>query len=264
MTHSRDAWVAGACAAALSAVALFWSGCGDNGGFGVTVVGNVESVTGGSGQAKAVPARPEGFLARWFRFVLGEATAQNECEARNVLACAEGPADSEDGRRNCRRVSESTCRFSTGVTLASDGDELRVFFCDDADEDGRCDGGDEPEDTADLTNDLGPVCNGDQVTLEDVSVNFDSGEATAASVTVSEPSACEPTPGPTATPTPTGTPATPTPTPTGTPPTPTPTASETPTPGPTPTPTPTPTLCPPCPGGATPCCGVCLENICLG
>ena len=252
--------------AGLAAWTLPQAGCGDGDNFAVTVVGDVDEVTGASA---AAPAARESFFARVVRFFIGRATAQPECNADTVLACVATTAGSgtEDDRVSCRRV-DADCFFATRVRLVADGDDVFIFFCDDADDDGVCD---DDETTAELTNDVGEVCNGDQVTLDAVDIDFGAQQATADSVDV-EPGACAPTPGPTdtpgatATPTATGTPPTPTPTVTGTPPTATPTEtpSDTPTPtptetpgGPTPTATPTETPCPPCGIGGDPCCGAC-------
>jgi hypothetical protein len=245
----------------LSALSAQWVGCGGgDDDFDVDVRGNVESVSGAS--ANASPAQSESVFARILRFFVGPASAQNgSCQAEGVLACAGSPSDETGDRLRCERVRTSDCGFHTRLHLAHDGDDLLVFFCDDADGDERCD---ETEANALLTNDLGEVCNGDQVTLTDVAVDFGNGDATAADVDTSEPSACGATPRPTGTPaaTVTGTPPTPEPTVTGTPPTPEPTVTGTP---PTPTPEPTATPCLPCEGGSTPCCSqTCLGSICLG
>ncbi|MGH7857382.1 MAG: hypothetical protein ACREQY_08630, partial [Candidatus Binatia bacterium] len=150
--------------ATVAVLSVQWVGCGDGDDFAVVVNGNVDEVTGAD--TSRAPSERRSFLAAVEGLVVGRAVAQPECpdEAEQVLACAE--SEDEDEFR-CRGVKEETCAFTTSIQLDSDEDELGVFFCDDADDDGDC--GDD-ETRAELTNDLGEVCNGDQVTLEDVDI----------------------------------------------------------------------------------------------
>lgn len=288
--HVRGSWAGVAIfAALLLGLAAQWSGCGSSDTIAVTFQGDVANVTTASIQG---PARTR-FFASVGRFLVPKAIAQGSCEAEQVLICVattaaaatptptstatatpatpvptatETPTGSVTTTQ-CERVNSDTCSFSILATLANDGDEIEVFFVDDDDGDGEAGSG---EDRAELQNPLGRVCNGDVYTLDDVDVDFSSGEATADFVD-QEVDACAPTPTitgtPTRTPTPTatGTPPTPTPTVTGTPPTPTPTNTPS---GPTATPTVTPTPCTlgqtgdACTVGTDCCSGTCLVAIC--
>ncbi len=267
--HWRGGWpVVAVFAALFVGLATQWSGCGGDGGtIAVTFQGDVASVTGASAKA---PARSR-FFASVGRLLDPQAIAQGTCPAKRVLICAATgtaettptptstvtptatttPVSTPTATRtvgavpvHCERVNSDTCGFSLQITLAEDGDEVVLFFVDDADGNGSFGSS---EKIAELQNPLGRVCNGDLYTLEDVDVNFTSGNATATFVN-QEIDACAPTPGPTSTrptATPTGTRPTATPTVTGTPPTPTPTNTS----GPSPTPTSMPSTPTPCPLG---------------
>jgi hypothetical protein len=194
------------------AASATWIGCGDDHGNEVTFVGNVISVT----PAQAMRVAPSHrWLARVRSFVVPDALAQSSCPAKHVLACA------SNGRQRpvCARVHAADCRFSVAVdALPEEFANGFLAFEDDANGNGRGDAGRERIAFL-LSPPLGNVCNGQVVTLHDVSIDFTTGAASAASVE-KDPTTCPPpTPGtpvatrtPTRTPTPAGTPTrTPTP-----------------------------------------------------
>lgn len=255
----------------LAGVAAQWSACGSDSKLAATFEGEVAAVTGATAK---VPSQSR-LLAALEQALAAKAMAQAQCPASHVLICVmtaeaeatptatatatstptstqtpTATATPAASSARCERVNSDTCGFSLQVTLATENESIGVFFVDDADGDGTYDD-DGTEATAILQNPVGGVCNGDLYQLNNVDVDFDSGEATAESVD-QQIDACVPTP--TGTPTRTSTPTgSPTATVTGTPPTPTvtptpemtvtgtpATPTETPTPsGSTPTPTPT-------------------------
>ena len=215
MQRLRGAFAAVGFTAALLAL-VHSQGCGDDGGSGrddVLVTGNVASVT--DPVVARAPAGGRGF-ALWSVFGPSRAIAQ-ACNLEDVFICLETADDTE-----CSAVDEGSCLFSVDIDADS---TLSVFFVKDQDDDGSPEEG---EADATLTNDLGDVCPGLTITLNDVDVDFTTMTATADSVS-RNPESC-------ATPTPEGT-TTPTATPTDATPAPTATPTETPTETPTPTPT---------------------------
>ena len=246
--------------AVLAGVATQWSGCGSDSRLAATFEGEVAGVTGATAKARSQSR----FLAAIEQALAAKAMAQAQCPASQLLICVltaeaeatptatatatstptgtETPSSTqtptatatpEASTAHCARVNSDTCGFSLQVTLATENEDVGVFFVDDADGDGTYDD-DGTERAAILQNPIGGVCSGDLYQLNDVEVDFDSGEATADFVD-QQIDACAATP----TRTPTGSP---TATVTGTPPTPTPTPEMTVTGTPaTPTETPTPT-----------------------
>lgn len=252
MKRSAKAGVAVVGIAVVMGFAASWVGCGGGGG-GEPPVRFEGSVSGVSGSMARSSWRSNVRLV--FHSLFGAQAVAQSCLAVNVLACAATATDSGAPEGDCSLVNSDTCTFTTELVIQNG---LAFFFIDDADGDGQFTDG---ESVAELTNDLGEVCNGSIVTLTNVDVDFTTGEATAESFE-KDPDTCETTPTPTvtgtpptATPTPTVT-ETPTPTVTGTPPTATPTNPATPTatgtpPTATPTSTPGPQSCGGAVGGGT-------------
>jgi hypothetical protein len=205
--------------AVVLASAVVWQGCGGNDhgrGGNVTIAGNVSSVT--PAQAKAESRSRLLAAAQWM--FASQAVAQSSCPAHRVLVCvSNGPGQPV----NCERVDSNSCSFAISFDVLNEFADGVVAFSDDVNDDGKPEG----EAFAILTNPLGRVCPGSVVLLNDVTLDFTAGTATAASVE-KDPDTCTGTPTPagsvTATPTRTRTPA---PTVTGTPPTPTPNATAT-------------------------------------
>jgi hypothetical protein len=222
MSRNRRRAVLAAVLAVILGSAASWVGCGGGGRPGVVFTGDVANVTGEQATRLGASGR---ILARVRSAAFpGRAVAQQACNAVSVLACASTLDDDEQEVESCSPVDADSCDFVSGLTIQNG---VRFRFVDD-------DGDGDPEEgeaEAVLDNDLGDVCNGTTVDLDDVDVNFTSGVAHAQGVD-KDPDTC-----PTATPTATGSA---TATVTGTPPTATPTL--------TPSVTVTRTSTPPTPG----------------
>ena len=203
------------------AAVVVWQGCGGsdhNSSTSATITGNVASVN--PAQAKA---ETRSRLLAAADLLVPRAVAQSTCAARHVLVCV---ASDPSQQAVCDTIDADSCRFSISFDVVNDFADGKVAFIDDANQNGRADSG---EGFAFLTNPIGPICPGTVVVLNDLSIDFSTITATAASVDKA-PDTC----GATATPTArgTGTPtATPTQvrtnTPSGTPPTSTPTRTAT-------------------------------------
>jgi hypothetical protein len=219
-------------AAVVLVLTAMWQGCGDddnngsgsNGSGSVTIMGNVSSVTGAQAKAESPPRL---FAAAGWMFA-SQAIAQSSCPARRVLVCvSNAPAGQAV---ECATVDSDSCQFSVSFDVLNEFAQGVVAFADDVNQDGQPQPG--VEGVAALTNNLGRICPGSIVILNDVAIDFTAETATAASVE-KNPDTCTGTPTPTGTRSVTGTPTrtrTPQPTVTGTPPTPTPTRTRTPTP----------------------------------
>jgi len=185
---------------AMIVAGALWSGCGDDdhGSGGATITGNIAAVN-------PPQARREGLSHRWLArldsLVVGEAIAQSTCPARHTFICATNGRDPIA----CEPVDSTDCRFSITLDPLGDFSDGGVSFFDDANQNGTFDQG---ELFAILTNQLVPLCEGTVATLNDVSANFSTLTATAASV-VKSPDTCAGTPTATAkaTATVTGTPS---------------------------------------------------------
>ena len=205
----------------LIAAVLAWQGCGGsdhNSSTSATITGNVASVSPAQANAQT-----RSRLLAAADLLVPRAVAQSSCPARHVLVCVTSDPSQQPV---CDTIDADSCRFSISFDVVNDFAGGAVAFGDDANQNGRADSG---EGLAFLTNPIGPICPGTVVVLNDLTIDFSTITATAASVDKA-PDTC----GATATPTVnrTGTPtATPTRvrtnTPTGTPPTATPTRTAT-------------------------------------
>jgi hypothetical protein len=171
---------------------------GDNHHGGITFEGTVTSVTPQQSMRTA-PAR------RWFAklgaTLLPSAVAQGTCPAKHVLACASNGTDPE----NCERVNVVDCGFSVSVPATTTDFVGGAFgFVDDTNDNGRHDTG---ETIAFLFEDLGRLCDGTVVKLDDVQIDFTPGtaHATAGSVRKDPDTCANQTPGPTSSVTPVST-----------------------------------------------------------
>ena len=259
--------------AACAVILLFLStDCADKPS-ALRVEGNVVSVSGGPAPSASRTERgPVLAIARRVSDLwVAPAIAQSSCGAavEGVLAClaTEGPPGTFAA--TCARV-RSNCEFVVTIELDQPGDTLNLFFCADADGDGRC----APTETsAPYVNfdKVGNFCNGDVLRVSNVAIDFASQTCTG-SLTNLVADGCAP-PDPTAPPTPLPTePPDDTPQPGDTPtagPSATPNPSVTATPAPpTPTRTRTPTRLPtrtPTPGDCVPTNGDCQQDFeCCG
>ena len=178
-------------------------GCGsDDHHGGVTFVGTVTSVT--PQQAKAPSQR---WLARLGSAIVPSAVAQGTCPSKHVLACASNGKDAEA----CERVDVVDCGFSVSVPSTAQFTGVAFGFVDDTNDNGQHDAS---ETVAFLLENLGLLCEGTVVKLDDVQIDFTPGSAHATAGSVrKDPDTCgtqTPTPSGTNTPRPTGT-VTPTP-----------------------------------------------------
>jgi len=191
MTRTR---VLVALAALLAAI-----GCGgDDHHGGVTFVGTVTSVTPQQAM-HAAPARR--WIARLGSAIVPSAVAQGTCPAKHVLACASNGKDPEA----CERVDVVDCGFSVSVPSTAANFVGGAFgFVDDANDNGQHD----PSETvAFLFANLGLLCEGTVVKLDDVQIDFTPGTAHATAGSVrKDPDTCNGTPGPTPSVTPVRTP----------------------------------------------------------
>jgi hypothetical protein len=182
--------------AAASVMLLTAMGCGsDHKQGGVTFVGTVTSVTPQQAM-REVPARR--WLAKVESLILPSAVAQSSCPAKHVLACASNGVSPEA----CERVDIVDCGFSVSVPATLTAFAGGAFgFVDDANDNAEQDSG---ETIAFLFEDLGRLCEGTVVKLDDVSIDFTPGSAHATAGSVrKDPDTCpNVTPGPSATSTP--------------------------------------------------------------
>jgi hypothetical protein len=176
----------------ISAVWQLW-GCGEGGGRSAVIVqGKVTSVSGATARAVSNQAR---FVRLASLFVAGDARAQSStCAAAHMLACV--MFDSADPV--CAPVDHDTCAFTLVVVIAEGQHPVRLVFVDDANQNGHPDVG---EGMADLAENLGTTCNGSQILIGDVDVDFTTHTARPRGAFEKNPDAC-PVSTPLATPTP--------------------------------------------------------------
>jgi len=196
MNRSR---LAMACAMLLAAF-----GCGsDHHAGGVTFEGTVTYVTPAQAMRQAPVKR---WLAKVESMLLPNAIAQSSCPAKHVLACASNGTNPEA----CERVDVVDCGFSVSVPATTNDFAGGAFgFVDDANDNGAHDSG---ETVAFLFADLGRLCDGTLVKLDDVAIDFTQGTAHATAGSVrKDPDTCTnatPSPSTTSTPGPSLTPTT--------------------------------------------------------
>ena len=183
----------------LLATAGPWSGCGGDSGSGdggvTRVSGNIASVSGQSARSSESQS-PLHALRSWLELSTAEAQA---CTAARVLYCLFAESASGGRHGGCEPVGADTCLFDSTITVLDGVDVLEVSFVDDVNGNGKHDDG---EPVAMLANPLGRVCNGSELVLGGVALDFANATARASAVTVPVDT-CESSPklAPTATPT---------------------------------------------------------------
>jgi hypothetical protein len=206
MRKRASAWMAVAALAGAGA----WLGCGGGDGDTTRFFGDVSSVQPSSSAMRA-PAARRRFALHWpgtpaTAFAQGTCTAPSSGSApATLLFCIETSTAA-----GCAPV-DANCDFSIETGIERDRDTVALTFVDDTNSNGRVET-DEP--TAALPTGL-RFCNGDQVQISDVSVNFTSHLATGTIAKIVDECAgttATATPGTTGTPAVTGTPGTPAPT----------------------------------------------------